>query len=298
MSVAFIGLGTMGKYMAINMLKCGEPFTVNDIDKSRFPELTSLGAAAVSSIEETAKSDVVFLSLPNTEIVENVIFGGNGLSAYLKKGQAVVDLSTIKYNAALDIGRRLSEKGVDFLDAPVSGMESRAKDGTLTVMCGGDRSVFDRVKKYFDFIGNKILYTGKLGSGQLTKLINQLLFDINAAALAEILPMAVKLGLDCEKVGEVVNSGTGKSYASDFFIPRILKRRFSDGYPMKAAYKDLVSAAEIGANLLIPMPVLAAATATYQTALLNGWGGCDKGGMIQVFEKLLGTEFKEKGTNR
>jgi 3-hydroxyisobutyrate dehydrogenase-like beta-hydroxyacid dehydrogenase len=295
MSVSFIGLGTMGKYMAINMLKCGEPFTVNDIDKSRFSEFASLGAAASSSMEEVAKSEVIFLSLPNTEIVENVIFGENGLSAYLKKGQVLVDLSTIKYNATLEIGQKLSEKGVDFLDAPVSGMESRAKDGTLTVMCGGESAVFDRVKKYFEYIGNKILFMGKLGSGQLTKLVNQLLFDINAAAIAEILPMAVKLGLDCEKVGAVVNSGTGKSYASDFFIPRILKRHFSDGYPMKAAYKDLASAAEIGANLVIPMPVLAAATATYQTALLNGLGGDDKGGMIQVFEKLLGVVFKEGG---
>ena len=118
------------------------------------------------------------------------------------------------------------------MDAPISGMEARAIEGTLTVMCGGERAVFERVKPYLDCIGNKILYMGPTGSGQLTKLINQLLFDINAAALGEILPMAAKMGLDPDLVGEVVNSGTGRSYASEFFIPRILKGHFGDGYPM------------------------------------------------------------------
>jgi 3-hydroxyisobutyrate dehydrogenase-like beta-hydroxyacid dehydrogenase len=279
------------------MLKSGEPLIVNDVDTSLFKEFISLGAKATSSIEEVAKSDIIFLSLPNTEVVENVILGEKGLSAHLKKGQILVDLSTIKYKNTVEIGEQLAGRDVFFLDAPVSGMEARAKDGTLTIMCGGSLAVFDKVKKYLEFIGNKILYAGKTGSGQLTKLINQLLFDINAAAIAEILPMSVKLGLDPVKVGEVVNSGTGKSYASDFFIPRILKRHFSDGYPMKSAYKDLVSAAEIGANYGIPMPVLAAATATYQTALLCGLGNCDKGGMIQVFEKLLGVEYKGEEEN-
>ena len=126
---------------------------------------------------------------------------------------------------------------------------------------------------------------GGVGSGQLTKLINQLLFDINVAALAEILPMAVKMGLDPDLVGDVVNSGTGRSYASEFFIPRILKNSFSDGYPMKHAYKDLVSAAKISADLGIPLPVLGAATTTYQMALLKGFGDLDKGGMILRFRR-------------
>ena len=133
---------------------------------------------------------------------------------------------------------------------------------------------------------------GGPGSGQLAKLVNQLLFDINAAALAEILPMSVKMGLDPEKVGEVVNSGTGRSYASEFFIPRMLENSFSAGYPMASAYKDLVSAAEIGSRHCIPMPVLNAAVATYQMALLRGDGDLDKGGMIRVFEDLLGVRYR------
>ena len=128
---------------------------------------------------------------------------------------------------------------------------------------------------------------------QLTKMINNLLFDINCAALAEIMPVATKLGLDSETMANVVNSGTGRSYASEFFLPRILKNGFSAGYPMQDAYKDLVNGAEVGMNLGLPMPVLAAATATYQTALLKGHGAKDKGAMILVFEELLGVAFRE-----
>jgi 3-hydroxyisobutyrate dehydrogenase-like beta-hydroxyacid dehydrogenase len=190
------------------------------------------------------------------------------------------------------INERLKARGVHFLDAPISGMEARAIDGTLTVMCGGERAIFDQVRPLLDYVGNKILYMGPSGSGQLTKLINQLLFDINAAAIAEILPMSTKMGLDPDLVGEVVNSGTGRSYASEFFIPRMLRGHFRDGYPMKNAYKDLISGAEVGANLCIPMPVLAAATATYQMALLKGHGEKDKGGMITVFEELLGISYR------
>ena len=291
MSIAFIGLGTMGKYMALNLIKSGELIVVSDVVDKAFAEFMEKGVAATTAVAETAKTDVIFLSLPNTEIVQNVI---GGLLPHLHEGQIIVDLSTIKYNATVELRKTLDEAGVEFLDAPVSGMESRAKDGTLTVMCGGKEEIFDKVKHYFDYIGNKVLYMGGSGAGQLTKLINQLLFDINAAALAEILPMSVKMGLDSEKIGQVVNSGTGRSYASEFFIPRVLKNSFHNGYPMRSAYKDLVSAAELGANLGIPMPVLAAATATYQQALLKGLGDNDKGGMIKVFEDQLGVQFREK----
>lgn len=291
MSIAFIGLGTMGKYMALNLIKSGELIVVSDVVDKAFAEFTEKGVAATTAVAETAKTDVIFLSLPNTEIVQNVI---GGLLPHLHEGQIIVDLSTIKYNATVELRKTLDEAGVEFLDAPVSGMESRAKDGTLTVMCGGKEEIFDKVKHYFDYIGNNVLYMGGSGAGQLTKLINQLLFDINAAALAEILPMSVKMGLDSEKIGQVVNSGTGRSYASEFFIPRVLKNSFHNGYPMRSAYKDLVSAAELGANLGIPMPVLAAATATYQQALLKGLGDNDKGGMIKVFEDQLGVQFREK----
>ena len=292
MKIGFAGLGQMGRPIALNLLKSGATLAVTDRSSKSFAEFESRGAG--TSIEQAGifDADVVFLCLPNDNAVEQVIAGEGGFLTRARAGQIVIDLSTITYKTTVAIAEKLASRGVHFLDAPISGMEARAIDGTLTVMCGGDRAVFDKVKPLLDLIGNKILYMGGPGSGQLTKLMNQLLFDINAAALAEILPMSKKMGLDPDLVGEVVNSGTGRSYASEFFIPRILKGHFEDGYPMKHAYKDLVSGAELGANLSIPMPVLAAATATYQMALLKGHGDKDKGGMVTVFEELLGVGYR------
>ena len=292
MKIGFIGLGQMGKPIALNLLRGGADLIVNDRDDRRFEEFRANGARGTTNVTEVSDADMIFLCLPNASVVDGVLLGDDGLAARLDRGQTVVDLSTITYSATIDIGRALAAKGLAFLDAPISGMEARAVDGTLTVMCGGTRETFDRVKPYLERIGNKILFMGATGSGQLTKLINQLLFDINAAALAEVLPMAVKMGLDAELAGEVINSGTGRSYASEFFIPRILQGHFSDGYPMQHAYKDLVSGAELSARLCIPMPVLAAATGTYQATLLRGYGEQDKGAMVQVLEELLGVRYR------
>nr|WP_232232595.1 NAD(P)-dependent oxidoreductase [Cupriavidus sp. amp6] len=213
------------------------------------------------------------------------------MASQLRAGSIVVDTSTMEHGATMEIHSRLAAAGLEFLDAPVSGMQSRAEAGTLTVMCGGSEQTFEKVKPWLERMGNNVLYMGEAGSGQLTKLVNQLLFDINCAALAEILPMSRRMGLDPEKIASVINSGTGRSYASEFFLPRILDRHFSDGYPLRAAYKDLVSAAELGARHCIPMPVLAAATATYQMSLLTGHGSSDKGAMTRFFEDMLAVQF-------
>lgn len=294
MKVGFIGLGQMGKHMAINMLKSGAELIVNDIRTEYFQDFAQRGVKATTDLMEVAQADIIFLSLPDTKVVKDVLLSEKGLVKHMKSGQIVVDLSTITYTGTLEIAKTLEKEGIAFIDAPVSGMEARAIDGTLTIMCGGKKEVFEGIVPLLKCIGNKILYMGGTGKGQLTKLINQLLFDINVAALAEVLPMAVKLGLDPVKVGEVVNSGTGRSYASEFFIPRILKDNFREGYSLGNAYKDLVSAAEISADLCIPLPVLHAATTTYQMALLKGHTQRDKGAMICVFEELLGVKYREE----
>jgi 3-hydroxyisobutyrate dehydrogenase-like beta-hydroxyacid dehydrogenase len=296
MKIGFIGLGQMGKPMAINLLKSGAQVAVHSVSTLAYPALRQAGAIPVDRAVDLADADVVFLCLPHGDVVRDVLFGTGGLVSGMRPGQTVVDTSTIAYNTTLEVATLLHQAGITFIDAPVSGMEARAVEGTLTVMCGGERPVFDRIEPLLRCMGNQILFMGPAGSGQLTKLINQLLFDINCAGLAEILPMAVKMGLDPDQVGAVINSGTGCSYASEFFVPRMLKNSFSAGYPMKHAYKDLVSAAELGARLCIPMPVLAAATATYQTALLKGHGERDKGAMLLPFEELLGVQFRSRAT--
>ncbi len=295
MNIAFIGLGQMGRPMAINMLKSGSPVIVSSASGKKHAELESKGARATTDPAEIAKAGIVFLALPGTAEVRETLFGKRGIVQHMKPGGIVVDTSTIDYSATLEMAAQLEALGIGFLDAPVSGMEARAIEGTLTTMCGGRSETLEAARPYLACVANNILHMGPVGSGQLAKLINQLLFDINCAAIAEILPMAVKLGMDPEKIGRIVNSGTGKSYASEFFIPRILRNHFTDGYPLKHAYKDLVSGATLGANLSVPMPVLAAATATYQMALLRGHGKLDKGAMIKVYEELLGVEFRSAG---
>lgn len=290
--IGFVGLGHMGKHMALNLLKSGADLTVGATQPSSFAEFEKRGARATTDLRELARAEIVFLSLPDGDVVKKVLFGDTAIAGSGSKVRIVVDTSTIAHKAVLEIAGELGSRGIEFLDAPVSGMESRAANGTLTVMCGGKPSTFAAIKPYLECLATRILYMGELGSGQLAKLVNQLLFNINVAALAEILPMSVKMGLDPEKVGEVVNSGTGRSYASEFFIPRILENSFSAGYSMANAYKDLISAAELGSSRCIPMPVLHAAAATYQMALLRGDGALDKGGMIRVFEDLLGVRYR------
>lgn len=291
--IAIIGLGQMGRPIALNLHRAGEEIVAFVRPGVVITEMNAAGVETDHDFGNLGKADFVLLCLPDSRVINEVLFGGENATVPLRPGQTIIDLGTTDHAETLMLSDRLGEQGVNFLDAPVSGMAARAAEGALTVMCGGDRSVFERTEPILRLIGSRVLYLGPTGSGQLAKLINQLLFDINAAALAEVLPLAAKLGLDPRLVAEVINSGTGRSFASEFFLPRILRRHFSDGYPMQEAYKDLVSGARLSAELCIPMPVLAAATGTYQTALLAGHGRKDKGGMILPFEQLLDVAFQE-----
>ena len=293
--IGFIGLGQMGKWMAANLIKAGFALTVHDQDPEAADFLRGRGAAVASSPRETARaSEVVFLSLPDAAIVERVIFGPGGLSEGAAPGLIICDCGTTSYLPTLDMAERLAEHEVVLVDAPVSGMEARARSGELTIMYGGPVGVFHELRPALEVMGNKVLNMGPVGSGQLTKLVNQLLFNISCAALAEILPMAAKLGLDPEKVTQVVTSGTGRSFAAEFFAPLALEGVFDQGYPLEHAYKDMISAAEISAHQRIPLPLTAAATSTYQMALAQGLGHLGKGAMMQVFERLLAVEFRRK----
>ncbi|MDQ8031905.1 MAG: NAD(P)-dependent oxidoreductase [Bordetella sp.] len=292
--IGFIGLGQMGKPMARNLLRDDTELRIWSRRPDAYAELTAHGARVAEGLAGMAATRLVFLCLPDTEAVEKVLFGTGGLLEVLTAGAIVVDTSTIAHGATLAIHERLARAGLGFLDAPVSGMQARAEAATLSIMCGGTADTFEAARPWLARLGNQVLHMGPAGSGQLAKLVNQLLFDINCAALAEILPMAASLGLDPGKTAAVVNGGTGRSHASEFFLPRILRGHFADGYPLAAAYKDLVSAAELGAARAVPMPVLAAATATYQMALRAGHGGEDKGAMIRVFEALLGVRFRSE----
>jgi len=291
--VGFIGLGEMGAGMAANLIRSGCRVFICDCRDDRKSPLIDLGASSVETPRDMAReADRIFLSLPGTEEVKSVLFGVDGITACERRDLLIVDLGTTHPLDTRGIAASLREKGILFLDAPVSGMKSRAEAGTLTIMVGGPEEAFLKVRDQLSVIGNKVLYMGGSGSGQLTKLVNQLLFNISAAAMAEILPMAVKMGLDPEKVCDVVTTGTGRSFALEFFTPLILKDDFGPGYALNSAYKDMVSAAEISSRNRIPLPVTAAATQTYQLALSRGLGAENKGAMIKVWEEVLGVRVR------
>ncbi|GJE37341.1 NAD(P)-dependent oxidoreductase [Methylobacterium persicinum] len=291
--IAFLGLGAMGAPIARHLATKGsETVTACDADPARLAGLDGPRLVATTDRGRIAGADLLFLCLPDGGVVEKALFGPDGAAARLAPGAIVVDLSTTTHADALRIGRALEAGGRRFLDAPVSGAPAGAEAGTLTVMCGGDADAFEAVRPLLDRFGATVLHMGPAGAGQLTKTVNNVLYDINIAALAEVLPMAVAMGLDPAQLGQVVTTGTSRSYASQYFVPRILRGEFDQGYPLAKAYKDLVSAATVAAEHGFPLPVTAAATATYQTALRQGHGDRDKGAMVLPFEALLGVKMR------
>ena len=294
--IGFVGLGTMGKGMALNLIKAGFPLHFYARKKEIIDEVTAQGGKSVPTLKDLARiSQWIIFCLPGTKIVEEVLFGPEGMAEVLRPEQIVVDCGTIHPLETKRFAVSLKKKGVPFLDAPVSGMEARAREGTLTIMVGGEEPVFQKVRPAFAAMGDKIIYAGPSGNGQLMKLFNQILFDIHCAAIAELLPMAVKLGLDPEQVVAVARTGTGKCVALDFFAPLILERNFGPGYPLADAYKDMVHAYEISSAHQIPLPVTAATMVTYQMALGQGLGRENKGAMVKVWEKILGVEVRKAG---
>ena len=283
MKVGFIGLGAMGKWMALNLVKAGRELVVYDLRATAVDELVRAGAEAADSIPAAA-AETIMLSLPHAEVVEQVV---NELTPALKPGTRLIDLGTTDYETTRRLGRRLAEQGVAFVDAPVTGAEERAREATLTVMFGGSDELFAEILPFFKEISSTQVHLGPLGAGQLAKMINNVLYNVSCAALAEVMPMAVKLGLDPDKMTEVVVTGSGRSFAAEYFLPLILAGKFDHGYPMASAYKDMLGMARLGAEKKIPLPVVHSALATYQTALARGLGDQSKGAMIKVFEELL-----------
>lgn len=297
--IGFVGLGEMGKWMAINLIKAGFPVKFFARKKEVVEQMTAQGGKALPSLTELARESTwIIFCLPDTETVESVLFGKEGIADVLKCGQVVIDCGTIHPLATRKFAESLRGRGIPFLDAPVSGMEARAKAGTLTIMVGGEEATFQQVRPALEAMGNKIIYVGGSGNGQMMKLINQILFDIHCAAIAELLPMAVKMGLDPVQTCEVVRTGTGQCFAIDNFGPLILEGNFGPGYPLEDAYKDMVHAGEISSTHRIPLPVTAATMVTYQMALGQGLGRENKGAMIKVWERLLGVEVRKKAVSR
>lgn len=298
MKVSYIGLGVMGMGMALNLAK-GEKdgefdYLVCDANPKALEQFKEKGIKTTTSITDTVDSDYIFLCLPDLEIVKKVVLGENGLLKHLKPGQTIVDFSTISYLGAIEISESCKGRGIEFLDCPISGQHVKSMEGTLSIMCGGNEEVFNTIKPMLDRMGTQVLYMGENGCGQLTKMINNCALNICCASFSELMPVGVKLGLDPEKLGDILMTATGSSFASKTLIPKVLEGNFEHGFSLERAYKDMQSMNEVLVKYEIPLPTLSGTMQTYQLALHNGQRDYYKHAMICYYEDLLGVKVRKK----
>ncbi|MFC4354280.1 NAD(P)-dependent oxidoreductase [Chryseomicrobium palamuruense] len=299
--LSYVGLGVMGYGMAMNLAK-GEKsgkykFLAVDRDEHVLQKFKEKGYQSTNDIGEATDSDYIFLCLPNLEIVKDVVLGENGLIHKLKPGQVIVDFSTISYLGAIEIAEKCKEKNIEFLDCPISGQQSKSLDGTLSIMCGGKEEVFNQVKSYLDCMGSQVLYMGDNGAGQLTKMINNCALNICVASFSELMPVGVKLGLNPEKLGDVLMTATGSSFASQTLIPKVLEGNFEHGFSLGRAYKDMESMFEVLTKSEIPLPTLSGTMQSYQMALQKGYRDEYKHAMVKVYEELLDVKVRKANYN-
>lgn len=297
-TVGFIGLGRMGSGMAANLIGRIGPVRVFDMSDAAVGRLVEKGAvAAKSPADVAAHCDLVFLCLPFAPEVRAAMFGTGGIVGAARKGLTVVDTTTLDRTDALAIAAEADAAGIAYWDCPISGMPFRAENGTLTVMFGGTKPAFDDVKPFLEAFGKDVIHCGALGTGQAMKAINNIIYNVNIVALCEALPLAVAVGLDPDEVAKVVTTASSRSFASEYFVPRMMERRFDSDFAMQDAYKDIVNVQHMAIETQASMPVINAMIAAYQSAMAAGYGAEPKSAILKVYEKALGVEFrKQKGS--
>ena len=291
-TIGFIGLGRMGLGMARNLLKAGVPLAVCDVLPEPVRALAGEGAsAAADPASLAARAELIFVCVPSDTEAAEVLFGDRGVTRS-GRAPAIVDTTTMNHGAALRLAQQAERAGLPYADCPISGMPFRAENGTLTMMFGGSDTLFARAKPYLDIMGEFIVHCGAVGTGQLMKAVNNIIYDVNIAAFCEVLPLAIKAGLQPEQLAKVLTTGSSRSFASEYFVPRILARRFEGDFSMRAAYKDIVNIQEAAERHGVALPVVEAMVATYRAAIDMGFGDQPKSAMVKVYEDRSGQEVR------
>ncbi|MGI9525344.1 MAG: NAD(P)-dependent oxidoreductase [Hyphomicrobiaceae bacterium] len=292
--IGFVGLGRMGGGMATNLHKSGLRILVYDQSPTAMANLEKVGASCAARLADiVAGCDLVFLCLPAAKEVREVLFSEEGISRAGKTGLTIVDTTTLDRTDALGIAAEAAAAGINYWDCPVSGMPFRAVEGTLTVMFGGTDQAFLEIKPYLERFGEFIVHAGPLGAGQAMKAVNNIIYNVNIAALCEVLPLAVACGLKPEEVARVATSASSRSFASEYFIPRMMARKFDTDFAMQDAYKDIVNIQRMAVETSAMLPVVSAMIASYQAAIAAGFGSEPKSAMLKVYENAIGVEFKD-----
>jgi 2-hydroxy-3-oxopropionate reductase len=286
-SIGFIGLGAMGKPMAQNLLKAGFPLNVLTRTRPKAEDLLAAGARWCGTPREIAeKSDVVITMLPDTPDVEAVVAGKDGIFDGMRPGVLIIDMSTISPIAVRKLARDAEARGGDFLDAPVSGGDVGALNGTLSIMVGGKESAFNRAMPVFQAMGKTILLIGDAGAGQITKAANQILTSIHIDAAAEALAFAVKAGVDPRKVHQALLGGSAYSRILEKNGQKMMDRAFKPGFRMRLHRKDLDIAMEAGKAYGAALPITGRVRELMTQAIESGQGDMDNSSLILLIEKL------------
>ena len=289
--IGFIGLGIMGKPMTRNLLKAGYSLTVHDLNRVVVEELGREGAVAASSPKEvTEKNNVIITMLPDSPDVEQVVIGSAGILDGIKKGMLYIDMSTIAPSTSRRIYELMSSKGVESLDAPVSGGEVGAKEATLSIMVGGKKEAFQRALPIFQVMGKNIVFLGGPGAGQVTKACNQIVVGVTIQAVSEALTLARKAGVDPAKVREALLGGFAQSRILELHGKRILDRNFQPGFKIKLHRKDLNIALQTGRELSIPLFTTSQVAELMNSLLASGRGELDHSALALLAEQLSGKE--------
>lgn len=296
MKIGFIGLGVMGRPMAKNLIKAGYELHVFDVVAKGVEELVAAGAIAEESNKAVAMaSDVVITMLPNSPHVKTVITGPNGVLEGKHEGLKIIDMSSIAPLAIQEVGRACEAAGVPILESPVSGGEVGAINGTLALMCGGEKELFDEMVPILEHMSGTITYCGKLGAGNTTKLVNQHIIAVEMAAIAEAFVMGKKAGVEPEVVYNAIKNGVAGSKAMDMKLGMAMDRNFAAGFRLDLHIKDLNNALETAHSIGVPMPLGCLVMDQMKFMSATGHGSEDSNAVMKYYEDIAGVELTRAG---
>lgn len=294
MKIGFVGLGIMGRPMAKNLVKAGHEVTVFDFNEEAVKDLVSCGARAAASGKDLAGDvEAVITMVPNSPHVRAAVLGANGIAEGAKPGLTLIDMSSIDPTESKAIAAECEKFGIDMLDAPVSGGEPKAIDGTLSVMVGGKKETFD---KYYDMLmvmAGSVVYVGGIGSGNVAKLANQMVVAINIAAVSEALTFAKKAGTDPELVYQAIRGGLAGSTVMDAKAPMMLERNFKPGFRIELHIKDLNNALNAAHAISSPAPLTAQMMEVMQFLKSEGHDKEDHSSIVKYYEKIAGVTVEK-----
>ena len=295
-TVGFIGLGIMGRPMAQNVLKAGFPLRVYDLLPQSMQTLVNAGAQAAASPKDlAAQVDVVLLCLPDSPDVQAAMNGPEGVFAGVRPGQLLIDMSTISPVVARDLAAEATRLGVTLLDAPVSGGEAGAIEGTLAIMVGGETGAFERALPVLQAMGKRILHMGAAGAGQVTKACNQLVIAVTMQGVAEALVLATKAGVDPAQVRQALLGGAAASRVLELHGERFLQHNFKPGFRTRLHYKDINIALEAGRTYGTPLPATALVHQFFNALMAHGAADLDHSSLITLLEELAQTSLALNG---